>query len=201
MAIMACELTSPGFIELPRCYAEGTGAGVDKSDTDMVALHWISAAELHKACRRRSNAKLSVWGLPSIVSQLPQPQPQHQQHLIHQNSFISNHVVGGGPRGPFGHGGPGAGYGPPTGAPPVSLPLARQLPLQLPLPPQSQPPGMYPQPLSQPPPQQRPGPVAVDIYPMLKNMVTDKVFSIFFENLATTGVSNQPHPSASSRAR
>lgn len=173
MTVFACELSSPGFVDLPGWYAAGTGAGVDKGDTSMLALHWVSAADLTRACHQR-HGKVVVWG---IAPRTPPPQqpyeseptemaggaPLHWQQDRHGN-HIDSSGGGGGARG----GGVSA---------PLSLPLS--LPLQLPLRPSSALParGLT----------QAAAPTAVEPYPLLKNLISDRAFRVFFEHLAAAG--------------
>lgn len=67
MAIIACELNSPKVFSLPQWFNAGQAAGIDKRDTSMLTLHWVSAAELHYACHHKHGA-VRVW-VPHPVAQ------------------------------------------------------------------------------------------------------------------------------------
>ena len=66
MAVLACELSSPAFLDLPHKFTWG-GSSVDKGSTSMLALHWVGAADLCRACNE-PDGKVVVWG-----PQPPQP--------------------------------------------------------------------------------------------------------------------------------
>lgn len=223
MAVLACELNTPGFVDLPRWYSAG-GRSVDKGDTSMIALHWVSATELHRACHKNGR-KVTVWmpprkpgdpggapapsgvmAAPRMPAQsMPAPSSQQRWHkgpaqrnLRERNRPRGRDSTWGG-RGPdFGDlddvsvggdldelrdgPGPGAPFMPGgQGGPPGPV---LSLPLQLPLPKRQQvkqhqmvPPSMVQ--------------VALEPYHLLRSLVADPAFQLFFAQLAAAGKNNQ----------
>ncbi|CAM9775012.1 unnamed protein product [Ectocarpus sp. 6 AP-2014] len=192
MAVIACELGSPDLVSLPRRFGLG-GPGVDKRDTSMIALHWVSATELHNACNKRGGTVV-VWG-PAVPQQsvAPSPQQQQQQQQQQMNGTGEERPGGlsrrqqkklqreagrgggrgsGGGGGRSGRGGRGGGNG--TAAS-LQLPLHQQQQQQQQVHP------MAPQIV----------PTAVEPYPLLKSLVADQAFQLFFAQLAAAGNSNQ----------
>lgn len=190
MAVIACELSSPDLVSLPRRFGVG-GQGVDKRDTSMIALHWVSATELHNACSTRGG-KVVVWGpapQPPIPQQSAAPPPQQQQmngtgeerpgglSRRQQKKLLRDAGRGGG-RGSGGGGGRGGrgGGGNGTAASSLQLPLHQQH--------QHQQPQVHPT-------APQIVPTAVEPYPLLKSLVSDQAFQLFFAQLAAAGSSNQ----------
>ena len=205
MAVFACELSSPGFVDLPRWY--DVGGSVDKTDTSMLALHWVSATELHLACHK-NGGKVVVWmpqtrpvgpaipppsqmqmQMPALASQQPQWQnlPRGQDSMWGPGpeepdvGDIDNVSVGG-DLDEIHRDGPGD---------PFSTATVLSLPLQLPLPPAQ----VHQQKQQQPEPQVLPPPTrvktAVEPYPLLRTLITDQAFQLFFAQLAAAGSGNQ----------
>lgn len=187
MAVLACELSSPAFVSLPRSFIYGA-PGVDKRDTSMLALHWVSATELHQACNQRGG-RVVIWGPPPPQpSEQRAPPPPSQQRmngtggredfppgmskkqkrsLMHRRDAERGGGGAGGRRGERERGGDG-----------LSLPL--QLPLSSP----QQQQHVFPL----PPPIV---PTPVEPYPLLRSLVSDQAFQLFFAQLAAAGSNNQ----------
>ncbi|CAM9518438.1 unnamed protein product [Scytosiphon promiscuus] len=216
MVVLACELDSPAFVSLPGWYGSGA-PGIDKGNTSMLALHWVSATELHNACHQRGG-RVVVWGPPpppgpeAAAGGRPAaagpPQPSHpnrgggteqedrtpgpsrrERKLMAQQKSGASRGAGAGAGGTGGDGGEGgqggkkarrghrsrggANASAPHMQPPVSSQHEQQQQQQL---------------FSLPPPMV---PISVEPYPLLKSLVADRAFQLFFAQLAAAGSSNQ----------
>ncbi|CAM9313684.1 unnamed protein product [Pylaiella littoralis] len=225
MAVLACELNSPAFVSLPQSYTAG-GTGVDKGDTSMVALHWVSASELHRACHTPGGTVV-IWGpQPQAVVAAPAPQQQQQQQqqwngvapgvreelpagiskrqqkkLLAQQRMLAQDPHKAGLGGDAGVGGTRGRRKRPAGkkgngesiegfSRPLQLPLSSQHQQQ-----QQQHQQQYQQQQQQQ--QQNPPtpppivPMSVEPFPLLRTLVTNRSFQLFFAQLAAAGTSNQ----------